>query len=40
MFTLGFIRGAITGISLGLMSALIIKKACKKKIRRDQDTNK
>ena len=31
MFAFGFIRGTILGISLGFMSALIVKKICKKK---------
>ena len=31
MFALGFIRGAIIGVSLGLMSGLIAKKFCQKK---------
>ena len=31
MFTFGFIRGAILGVSFGLMSGLIVKKICKKK---------
>ena len=31
MFALGFIRGAILGVSFGLMSSLIAKKICKKK---------
>ena len=31
MFVLGFIRGAILGVSLGLMSTLIAKKICKRK---------
>ena len=31
MFVFGFIRGAILGVSLGLMSGLILTKICKKK---------
>ena len=31
MFAFGFIRGAILGVSLGLMSGLIAKKICNKK---------
>ncbi len=31
MFAFGLIRGAILGVSLGFMSALIAKKICKKK---------
>lgn len=31
MFAFGFIRGAILGVSLGLMSGLIVKQICKKK---------
>ena len=31
MFTFGFIRGAILGVSLGLMSGLIVKRICKNK---------
>ena len=31
MFAFGFIRGAILGVSLGLMSGLIAKKICVKK---------
>ena len=31
MFALGFIRGAILGVSLGLMSGLIVKKICQNK---------
>ena len=31
MFAFGFIRGAILGVSLGLMSGLILKKVCRKK---------
>tara|TARA_X000000950_G_C13473355_1_gene480711 strand:- start:228 stop:362 length:135 start_codon:yes stop_codon:yes gene_type:complete len=31
MFAFGFIRGVIIGVSLGLMSGLIVKKICMKK---------
>jgi len=33
MFAIGFIKGAMFGVSLGLMSCLVAKKICKKKIR-------
>ncbi len=31
MFVFGFIRGAFLGVSLGLLSSLIVKKICRKK---------
>ena len=31
MFVFGFIRGAIFGVSLGLVSSLIAKRICNKK---------
>ena len=33
MFALGFVRGAILGVSFGLMSVFISKSICKKKNR-------
>ena len=37
MFVFSFIRGAIIGDSLGLISSLIIKKICKKKDKNNID---
>ena len=31
MFAIGFVRGAMLGVSLGLLSGLIVKRICKKK---------
>ena len=39
MFVLGFMRGAILGFSMGLVSNLIIKKICKKKLSRNNVNN-
>ena len=39
MLAFGFIRGAIFGVSLGLMSGLILKKFCKKQAAKN-NTNK
>ena len=38
MFVLGFMRGAILGFSMGLVSNLIIK-VCKKKLSRNNVNN-
>tara|TARA_Y100001968_G_C19243836_1_gene660826 strand:+ start:605 stop:739 length:135 start_codon:yes stop_codon:yes gene_type:complete len=38
MFTFGFIRGAIFGVSLGLVSGLIKKKICNKKNKMSKST--
>ncbi len=42
MFVIGFIRGTILGVTLGLMSSLIVKNICKKrnKIAKSNDDKK
>ena len=40
MFAFGFIRGAVLGVSLGIMSSLLAKKICKKKKVVNNNTEK
>lgn len=40
MFTLVFIRGTILGISIGLMSRLLVKKVCKKNKTKDNNVKR
>ena len=42
MFVIGFIRGTILSVTLGLMSSLIVKNICKKrnKIAKSNDDKK
>ena len=40
MLTFGFIRGVFFGISLGLMSRLVVKKICRNKKNRSKVNKK